>query len=93
MYNIPDMQMEALLPPGQKYFMTADIKCGFWNIKVRKEDQHKLAIQWKGNNYMFQRLPFPLLSLFLKIMHSFEMNQLDKVEWLGSCGNMELSYN
>jgi len=50
-FNIPDMQMEALLPPGQKYFMTADIKCGFWNIKVRKEDQHKLAIQWKGNNY------------------------------------------
>ncbi|CBY09626.1 unnamed protein product [Oikopleura dioica] len=56
------MQMEALLPPGQKYFMTADIKCGFWNIKVREEDQHKLAIQWKGTNYQFQRLPFGLKS-------------------------------
>jgi len=61
-FSIPDLEKEAMLPRRMKYFFSADIQSGYWNIKVKPADQHKLAIQWRGRNWMFTRLPFGLKS-------------------------------
>ena len=41
-------------------FSKIDLKHGYWHLKIRSEDRHKTAFQYKGQAYQFVRLPFGL---------------------------------
>jgi len=75
-FCVPDLMTESIIPPNMKYFLTLDVRAGYWNVPVKKEHQHKLSIMWKSQNLMFQRLPFGLKtsgSIFSRALaHSLE---------------------
>ncbi|CBY17748.1 unnamed protein product [Oikopleura dioica] len=59
-----------------KYLATLDIRAGYWNIRIKKEHQHKFSVMWKSENLQFTRLPFGLKtsgSIFSRALaHSLE---------------------
>ena len=59
-FNIQDMERQSMIPPVNKFFMVLDVTKGYWNLRVRKEDQVKLSICWRNKNWMFTRLSFGL---------------------------------
>jgi len=46
------------LGEGQLYFTVADLKNGYWQVKLKEEDQVKTAFQWRSKTYKFIRVPF-----------------------------------
>lgn len=58
---------------GSKMFSTMDLASGYWQIKVRKEDQPKTAFVTKTGLFQFSVLPFGLVnapSCFEKCMET-----------------------
>ena len=45
---------------GNRYFSTLDLKSGYWHFRIRQQDRHKTAFQYKNKTYQFIRLPFGL---------------------------------
>ena len=41
-----------------KVFSSLDVRQGFWNLKVKQEDQHKLAFTFANKQYTWNRCPF-----------------------------------
>ncbi|OWY91049.1 Gag-pol Polyprotein [Phytophthora megakarya] len=59
-YPLPriDETLEAL--GGARLFTTLDLRSGYWQIKVAKEDRDKTAFITKRGLYRFTRMPFGL---------------------------------
>jgi hypothetical protein len=50
-----------------------DLADGYFQMRVHKDDAHKLAFTWKGRRYVFVRAPFGLktmVSLFQALMEA-----------------------
>ncbi len=47
-------------------FSKIDLRSGFHQIPIRKEDQHKTAFWWGHSTYQFTRMPFGLLNATAK---------------------------
>ena len=45
---------------GHGFFTKMDLRAGFHQIEVKKEDQPKTAFWWKNQIYMYTRMPFGL---------------------------------
>ncbi|GMF27793.1 unnamed protein product [Phytophthora fragariaefolia] len=57
-YPLPriDEILESL--GGARLFTTLDLRSGYWQIRVAKEDRHKTAFMSKRGLYRFKRMPF-----------------------------------
>lgn len=75
---------------GSTFFSTMDLACGFWQIKLRVNDQLKTAFVTTRGQYMFVVLPFGLCNApatFSRLMevvmeglpHTIAMSYLDDV--------------
>ena len=49
--------MADLIEPKDQ-MVTINLKDGFHHVKIHPEFQKYLSIYWKGNNYVWQVLPF-----------------------------------
>ena len=60
--NYPLPRIDELLDSLQdaQWFTTLDLASGYWQIKVRKEDQEKTAFITKYGTYEFKVMPFGL---------------------------------
>jgi hypothetical protein len=60
--NYPLPRIDELLDSLQdaQWFTTLDLASGYWQIKVRKEDQEKTAFITKFGTYEFKVMPFGL---------------------------------
>ena len=45
---------------GNKFFTTADMKSGYWQIRIHPEDRYKTAFSWEGHDHQYVRMPFGL---------------------------------
>ena len=48
------------IEPGTRYFSSVDLWAGYFQVKIREQDQPKTAFYFEGKCYMFQRLPMGL---------------------------------
>lgn len=83
-YPIPriDDLLHAAKPT--RYMTTLDLKAGYWQIKVRQEDQDKTAFITPFGIYKFKRMPFGLRNApatFQRLIDRFRVN-LEHVKML-----------
>ena len=58
-FHLPSMDtVIGQLGSGNKFYSTCDLRSGYWQLRLKKEDQHKTSFTWGNKNYCFNRLPF-----------------------------------
>ena len=68
-----DVNTLKLLVESDDYMITVDIKSGYQHVPIHKDFHKYLGIEWNGQTYIWQRLPFGLnLSAFyfVKVIRS-----------------------
>ena len=81
--NYPLPRIDEILDAlkGAQWFTTLDLASGYWQIKVKKEDQEKTAFITKFGTYEFKVMPFGLCNApatFQRTMDQILKGILDK---------------
>lgn len=56
-YSLPNIQQIMESTQGKKYFTVIDLKYGYFQMKLEKEDRYKTAFYFENRLYQWKRMP------------------------------------